>query len=143
MSESVTHCKTESDLIAHAGKFASAVPPGETICLAGGLGAGKTSWARGFIRALAGPCEVPSPTFTLVQTYETPAAMIWHLDLYRIEDEREIFELGVLDVLGDAICLIEWPQRMGSLMPDTHTLIQIDFADIGRTIRVSRAGADQ
>lgn len=103
---------------------------GDVITLRGDLGAGKTVLARGFIRkACVGegedPAEfdVPSPTFTLVQTYDAPEKperdrSIWHFDLYRLEAAGDIWELGFEEALDDGICLIEWPERAASLLPD-------------------------
>ncbi len=79
---------------------------------------GKTEFARAFIRRLAGADEeVPSPTFTLVQSYETPAGTIWHFDLYRLTRPEDVWELGFEDALADGIILIEWPERLGSALP--------------------------
>jgi len=98
------------------------VRPGDVICLAGTLGVGKTAFARAFINAIAGRCgapeqEVPSPTFTLVQSYEFPDLIISHFDLYRIEAPHEIYELGLDDAIADGVVLIEWPERMEGLLP--------------------------
>ena len=93
---------------------------GDVIALSGGLGAGKTAFARAFIRARAGgepALEVPSPTFTLVQVYELPGAPVWHFDLYRLVDPEEAWELGLEEALAEAITLIEWPERLASLLP--------------------------
>jgi tRNA threonylcarbamoyladenosine biosynthesis protein TsaE len=92
--------------------------PGDSILLHGGLGAGKTHFARALIQSrLARPEDVPSPTYTLVQVYETPGADIWHADLYRISGPDEAAELGLDEAFETAICLIEWPDRLGDWRP--------------------------
>ena len=89
------------------------------IGLSGTLGCGKTAFARALVRArLDRPAEeVPSPTFTLVQLYEHERGAIWHFDLYRLRAAEEAFELGIEDAFARAIALIEWPERLGALMP--------------------------
>jgi tRNA threonylcarbamoyladenosine biosynthesis protein TsaE len=99
-----------------AARLAALARPGDVIALKGELGAGKTTLARGFIAARGGG-HVPSPTFTLVQLYELPEAAIWHFDCYRLRNPDEAWELGIEDAFGDAISLIEWPERMGPLVP--------------------------
>jgi tRNA threonylcarbamoyladenosine biosynthesis protein TsaE len=99
------------------------------IALAGDLGVGKTRFARAFVDALTGEREeVPSPTFTLVQTYESPAGLIWHFDLYRLTRPDEAYELGLEEALGDGITLIEWPDRAASLLPDERLDLTLSFA---------------
>jgi tRNA threonylcarbamoyladenosine biosynthesis protein TsaE len=92
--------------------------PGDTLLLNGPVGAGKTHFARCLIQSLLStPEDVPSPTFTLVQTYETVRGPLWHADLYRIGSVFEIEELGLAEAFDDAICLVEWPDRLGELEP--------------------------
>ena len=107
----------EAATAALAAAVARHVRPGDVLTLAGPLGAGKTSFARAFIAALGVSDEVPSPTFTLVQTYETAAGSVWHFDLYRLASPEEIHELGLDEALVDGIVLIEWPERLGALLP--------------------------
>jgi tRNA threonylcarbamoyladenosine biosynthesis protein TsaE len=92
---------------------------GDVIALDGALGAGKTSFARAFIRALGdGAEEVPSPTFTLVEIYAFAGKPpVWHFDLYRLSLPEEAYELGIEDALAEGISLIEWPERLGPLLP--------------------------
>jgi tRNA threonylcarbamoyladenosine biosynthesis protein TsaE len=106
--------------------LASHAEIGDVIGLSGPLGAGKTSFARAFIQTLAGPLEVPSPTFTLVQTYETESGSIWHFDLYRLAAPDDAFELGIEDAFAEAISLIEWPERLAHLMPPDWLLIRLN-----------------
>ena len=89
----------------------------DIIALKGDLGTGKTAFARAFIWALGGECEVPSPTFLLVQVYELSDISIYHFDLYRIEDQEEVVELGIEEAFSSGISLIEWPERMGNYLP--------------------------
>lgn len=99
-------------------RLARLARPGDVIALFGTLGTGKSTLARAFIRALTSPDEeVPSPTFTLVQAYEADAAVLWHFDLYRLDRPEDAFELGIEDAFVDGISLIEWPERLGRLMP--------------------------
>ena len=111
--------------------------PGDVVALAGDLGAGKTTFARALIAAFAAeagavPPEVPSPTFTLVQTYEFPRATLWHFDLYRIERPEDALELGIEEALAGGIALIEWPERLGSLLPARRIEVRLAFTGKGR-----------
>ena len=100
-----------------AARLAALAKPADVIALKGELGAGKTSFARAFIRARGGEEAVPSPTFTLVQVYELAAGTIWHIDGYRLRDPEEAWELGIEDAFSDGISLIEWPERLCALVP--------------------------
>lgn len=92
-------------------RIARGLRTGDAVLLSGELGAGKTVLARGILRALGIAENVPSPTFTLVQPYETGALTLHHFDLYRIEDASEMTELGLDDALGQGAVLVEWPER--------------------------------
>lgn len=99
---------------------------GDVIGLSGPLGAGKTTFARHFIRARLGAGEVPSPTFTLVETYQPETGpAIWHFDLYRLESPEDAYELGIEDVFAEGVALIEWPERLGALMPREHLAVAL------------------
>ena len=106
---------------------------GDVVGLKGDLGAGKTTLARAIIRAAAGDPEliVPSPTFTLVEVYETPRGTFWHFDLYRLEAAEQVYELGWEEALAEGIALVEWPERLGKLLPK-HLSVTLEVADDGR-----------
>ena len=108
-------------------ELAAIAGPGDVICLSGDLGAGKTALARGFIRARLGDVEVTSPTFTLVQIYGEGEDEIWHVDLYRIEETSELRELGLDEAMESAICLIEWPDRLGGDLPADRLDVVLAF----------------
>lgn len=105
--------------IAFARRLAAICIAGDTILLEGPIGAGKSALARAFIHARIGEGEdVPSPTFTLVQTYDDDSGEIWHCDLYRLTRIDDLIELGLDHAFETAICLIEWPDRLGSAAPE-------------------------
>ncbi|HEX3971824.1 MAG TPA: tRNA (adenosine(37)-N6)-threonylcarbamoyltransferase complex ATPase subunit type 1 TsaE [Stellaceae bacterium] len=116
----------ETATAALATALASCARRGDVIGLSGPLGSGKTTFARYFIGASLGASEVPSPTFTLVETYEQAnGPAIWHFDLYRIEAPEDAYELGIEDAFADGIALIEWPERLGGLMPREHLQVAL------------------
>jgi tRNA threonylcarbamoyladenosine biosynthesis protein TsaE len=113
-----------------AAQLARRAGRGDVIGLVGNLGSGKTSFARAFIRTLGtGREEVPSPTFTLVEIYGFPGhPPVWHFDLYRLARPEDAYELGVEEAWTDAISLVEWPERLGTLLPAEHLLLALSPA---------------
>ncbi|WP_208347178.1 tRNA (adenosine(37)-N6)-threonylcarbamoyltransferase complex ATPase subunit type 1 TsaE [Pseudaestuariivita rosea] len=113
--------------------ISSSIAVGDTILLQGDIGAGKTFFARALIKALIGPDEdVPSPTFTLVQIYQTETFEIWHCDLYRLTSPDEALELGLEEVFAEAVCLIEWPDRLGDAVPKECLTLRFQALDNGQ-----------
>ncbi len=117
-----------SELESLAAEFVSTLKKGDVVFMMGDLGAGKTTFVRSAIQSLLGNNEpIPSPTFTLVQTYDaiTP---IWHYDLYRINDPEEVLELGMDEAFSQGITFIEWPQQMGNVYTPKHYTVKLDAA---------------
>ena len=113
--------------------LAALVQPGDTLLLHGSIGAGKTHLARALIQARLGRLEdVPSPSFTLVQTYTAAGIDIWHADLYRLSHPDEVLELGLDDAFTTGICLIEWPDRLGRSAPANALNITLSAEGNGR-----------
>lgn len=120
--------KNEAETIKIATDFAQKVSPGTVIALYGTLGAGKSAFCRGFIQSLCQQVEdVPSPTFTLLQTYEAPNFEIYHFDMYRLKQPEEAYELGIEDAFLDGVSLIEWPEKIGYLLPKNAIRITIEI----------------
>ena len=114
-------------------RLAAAARAGDCILLEGPIGAGKSHLARAFIRARLGRMEdVPSPTFTLVQVYEADGVELWHADLYRLGHPDEVWELGLDDAFRSAICLVEWPDRLGAHLPANALHLRLEAAGDGR-----------
>jgi len=130
---------SQTHLIAKA--LARQCRSGDCILLRGDLGAGKTTFARGFIEALCGEQEVVSPTFTLVQTYPSPAGAIWHFDLYRVKNPEEIAEIGLDEALTGGITLIEWPEIVQSRLPDDALNVTIEIGSTPDERRITFVGA--
>ena len=133
MNDSIVQLHTEDATTALGCKLARLVAAGDVIALWGDLGAGKSTLARALLRELTGDetLEAPSPTFTLVLTYDTPTLPVWHYDLYRLEAPDELYELG-FDETELGLALIEWPEKMGAALPEWRLDIQLEIASSGR-----------
>ncbi|MBX7146623.1 MAG: tRNA (adenosine(37)-N6)-threonylcarbamoyltransferase complex ATPase subunit type 1 TsaE [Alphaproteobacteria bacterium] len=109
----------------------------DVIALYGDLGTGKTTFARAFIQALTdNQQDVPSPTFTLVQTYEIKQGTIWHFDLYRLKSLDEAYQLNLEEAFHEGISLIEWPQRLENILPEYALKIYFNFNESSSTRKI-------
>lgn len=122
-----------------ARRLAPVLAAGDTLALSGPIGAGKSVLARAIIRALGVTEDIPSPTFTLVQTYDAGGLEIWHADLYRLTGADELWELGLDEAFDGALCLIEWPDRLGQDLPSSALQIELTPGKLDdiRQIRIS------
>jgi tRNA threonylcarbamoyl adenosine modification protein YjeE len=115
-----------------ARNLAKIARPHDVFCLDGPLGTGKTAFARFFIQACAEEeIEVPSPTFTLLQTYETPKGSVWHFDVYRLKDSEEIFEVGLEESLAYGITIIEWAHKIEPYLPSNRLHLKFEINAVG------------
>lgn len=126
----------ERDTLALGARITQTLSAGQLIALTGDLGAGKTTLVRGMIQSVLGDIDVPSPTYTLVQTYECPNFDLWHCDMYRLERPEDGYELGLLDAFEDAVCVIEWPDKIAPLLPKDRLEIDIQFDGEGRIAKL-------
>ncbi|MCU0903859.1 MAG: tRNA (adenosine(37)-N6)-threonylcarbamoyltransferase complex ATPase subunit type 1 TsaE [Tabrizicola sp.] len=134
---------TEAQTLELGRKLAGLARAGDVILLDGPIGAGKSALARAFIRARLGEAEdVPSPTFTLVQVYDDGVTEIWHADLYRLSHPDEVWELGLDQAFDTAICLVEWPDRLGKHLPPDALRLRLEAKGEGREVVITggRAG---
>ena len=134
------HLQAESDeaMQALGARLAANTPPGCVIYLLGTLGAGKTTFVRGFLRGLGVMGKVKSPTYTLVEPYETEKFEVFHFDLYRLNAPEELNEIGMEDYFtGASVCLIEWPDKGGHVLPPPDLVGYFDIMkdQSGRDIR--------
>ena len=136
---------SEEETIRFAAHFACQIARGDAVFLWGDLGAGKSVFCRSIIRALSNDLvlEVPSPTFTLAQTYDVQEGTLWHFDLYRLSDPSEVYEIGWEEALAGGILLVEWPERLGALLPAKRIDVRLEAvsdAPNQRKIRITRHG---
>ena len=114
---------------------------GDVVALTGDLGVGKTAFARALLQAMGVKGDVPSPTFTLVQTYEVKGLSVAHFDLYRLKAADELDELGWDDALTDGVTLVEWPERAGGRLPTNRLTLSFTLAPDGaRNCAVEKGG---
>lgn len=119
-----------------AARIAAGLQAGDCVALKGELGAGKTTLARAILRRLGVTEHVPSPTFTLVQSYETARGPVFHFDLYRLEDARELEELGFDEAIDNGIALVEWPERASDRLPVTLNVALDLHPERGRSAEI-------
>lgn len=134
--ERVFYCKKEDDTKKLAIEFAKIAKKGDVFALYGTLGVGKSCFSRYFIKQLSNVDDVPSPTFTLVQTYEADDFEIYHYDMYRLKAHEEAFELGIEDAFYDGVNLVEWPEKIASILPKNIWKITINVEGGVRVFRV-------
>jgi len=129
-----------------AGRLAACAAPGDVLALSGDLGVGKTCFARAFIHSLSPAVgDVPSPTFTLVQTYPVQltgrTVEVWHFDFYRLKSAEEAYDLAIEEAFATGISLVEWPERIAPLLPRARLDLTFAIAPDGtRQVRLSGGG---
>lgn len=135
--EKIYIAKNEAETGEIAAKLANITKRGDIWALHGTLGAGKTVFSKAFVQTLTDAKEVPSPTFTLLQTYASSDFDIYHYDLYRIENPTDIFELDVEEAFYSGVSLVEWPEKMGAFAPRNMWNVKIEIDGDSRRITVS------
>lgn len=129
----VRRLPTEAATLAFGARLAGMGLVSELVCLHGGLGAGKTTLARGYLRALGHTGAVKSPTYTLLESYALGSKRVLHFDFYRIADGRELAYIGMEELLAEpAVKLVEWPERVGGHLPPADIDVWLRIVDGGR-----------
>ncbi len=137
-------CENESATTELAKKIARVLKPSDVISMRGDLGVGKSFFVRSVVQHFLNQETIPSPTFTLVQMYDTEIGTLWHFDLYRLKDPYEIYELGIEEAFIDGICFIEWAEKAGNLLPkNIHTIELEIISEISRKIYISDGLAER
>lgn len=137
LAEQTLYLDDEAATVAAGERFGRAARAGGVVFLEGTLGAGKTTFSRGVLRALGHSGAVKSPTYTLVEPYEFAGAQVFHFDLYRLGDPEELEYMGIRDYFRDEhLCLVEWPSRGEGVLPVADVLLTLTVEPPGRRLRL-------
>ena len=124
--------KSEAGMSKVAKDVSLLLKTGDVVALYGTLGVGKTTFVRALVSVLLQrKVDVPSPTFTLIQSYETPNFELYHFDCYRLKSPEEAYEIGIEDAFCDGVSLIEWPEKLGNLLPQKHKSLFFELLSNG------------
>lgn len=124
-------------MVALGGRLANSCGAGMAVALRGDLGTGKTTMVRGLLRKMGHAGAVKSPTYTLVEPYEFAHLVVYHFDLYRVNDAQELELMGIRDYFGEnSLCLVEWPERGLGVLPEPDIVVNITSEGAGRRVRL-------
>lgn len=137
MKTDIYFASTEDEMLNVATKWAQQIGKGQCLYLSGPLGAGKTTFTRGFLREKGHQGTVKSPTYTLVETYTCRGVTYHHFDLYRLQSAQELEDMGIRDYFSpETVCLVEWPEKASGYLPNPTIFCTISFEQIKRKIEV-------